>query len=383
LIAGLLGIIAAVSGSLAVTAELVHNAVDLVSAGGVLIGLKIAARKSKAFPCGLYKVENIVAAAVGVMIFLTAYEIAHSIFFGAVPQPRVDLWMLPAMAVTLAIPLIFSHLELRAARAVNSPALIAQAREYRIHTYTAGLALAALLSAWFRLPLDRFAALVIVAAVVKTGWELFADAIRVLLDASLDADSLNEVRRIILMDPAVTEVKWITGRNAGRFRFVEAGVALRVSELGMAEAAMQRIERSVRAGVPQIERALLHVEAGTASRTCYAVPLASLAGRISDHFGEAPYFAFVSVDCASGSVAEQRVLRNPHRLLEKGKGIQVAQWLAGQKADIVLVRVDLAGRGPSYVLRDAGIEVRRTGKRTLEEAFALLGGLNQAQPQSG
>jgi cation diffusion facilitator family transporter len=366
----LIGAIAAFSRSLAVTAELIHNAVDMVSAGAVLIGMKIATRKTKVFPYGLYKVENFVAAAVGGMIFFTAYEIAHSAFFGAAPQIRVDAWMLATLAVTLAIPLVFSHFELRAATAANSPALTAQAREFRIHAYTTGLAFLALLSAWFGLPLDRVAALVIVAVIVKTGWDLSADAVRVLLDASLDADILNEVRQIILADPAVAEVKWITGRNAGRFRFVEAGIGLRVTELGKAEAAMQRIEHNVRTAVPQIERALLHVEPRTPPQICYGVPLVDLAGTISEHFGEAPYFAFVAIDRATNSVAEQRVQPNPHQSLEKGKGIQVARWLAAKKADVVLTRADMTDRGPIYVLRDAGIEVQHTKEQTLAEAVS-------------
>ncbi len=219
----LLGIIAAFSGSLAVIAELIHNAVDLVAAGALLIGLKIAARKAEAFPYGLYKVGNLVAAAIGGMIFFTAYEIVHSVFFGTSLELRVDGWMFAALAVTLAIPLIFSHFELRAAIAMDSPALIAQAREFRIHAYTTGLAFAALLASWFGFAFDRAAALIIVAAVVKTGWDLFASALRVLLDASLDADRLNEIRQIVLADPAVAEVRWVTGRNAGRFRFRRSG----------------------------------------------------------------------------------------------------------------------------------------------------------------
>ena len=364
----LLGIIAAFSGSLAVIAELIHNAVDLVAAGAVLIGLKIAARKAEAFPYGLYKVENLVAAAIGGMIFFTAYEIVHSVFFGTSLELRVDGWMFAALAVTLAIPLIFSHFELRAAIAMDSPALIAQAREFRIHAYTTGLAFAALLASWFGFAFDRAAALIIVAAVVKTGWDLFASALRVLLDASLDADRLNEIRQIVLADPAVAEVKWVTGRNAGRFRFVEAGVALRGSDGGKAEAALERIEKSVRAAIPQIERVLLHLEARASAHTTYAIPLDSLSGTISGHFGEAAFFAFVTLDAAS-RVIEQRMQPNPHRSQDKGKGMKVAQWLAAQKPDIVLAKVDLTGRGPDYVFRDAGIEVQRTEKGSLTEVL--------------
>ncbi len=68
--------IAAASGSLAVAAEGVHNLVDLVAAVVVLAGLKLSQRKSKDFPYGLYKVENVVAVAIALLIFFTGYEIA-------------------------------------------------------------------------------------------------------------------------------------------------------------------------------------------------------------------------------------------------------------------------------------------------------------------
>lgn len=368
------GVVAAVSGSLAVRAELIHNLVDVASAGAVLAGLKIATRKSRDFPYGLYKVENLVAAAIAVMLFLTAYEVVRGAFLGTPSALTVDAWMLVSLVVTLAVPLAFSHFELRAARAARSPALIADAREYRMHAYTTGLALAALLSAWLDFPLDRPAALVIVAVVVHTGWELLRDALRVLLDASLGADTLDEMRRTIEADPAVAEVKWLTGRNAGRYRFAEAGVALRVASLSLAEAAVQRIEQNVRVAIPQIERLLLHIEARTSTRVRYAVPLADRSGTISEHFGDAPCFAFVTVDPASGLVEEQTVRVNPCRSEERAKGIRVAEWLASAKVDRILVAKDLEGKGPAYVFRDAAIEVARTDKKRLVELFPTHAG---------
>jgi hypothetical protein len=104
----------------------------------------------------------------------------------------------------------------------------------------------------------------------------------------------------------VAEVKWVTGRNAGRFRFVEAGVALRVATLDKAELVMRRIETSVRAALPHVERVLIHVEAPAAPYVRYVVPLAARDGKVSQHFGEAPFFALVAVgrsDVASKSSA--------------------------------------------------------------------------------
>jgi len=364
------GMIAAASGSLAVAAELIHNFVDLATAVVVVIGLKLAMRKAKVFPYGLYKIENLVAAGLAIMIFFTAYEVVRSVFSGAAPPPDVDLWMLASLIVTGAIPLVFSHFELRVARAANSPALMADAREYRVHAYTTGLAFAALLTAWFDLPFDRIAALVIVVAVAKTGWDLLVDALRVLLDASLDAKSLAEIRENIAADPAVAEIKWVTGRNAGRFRFVEAGVALRLADLEKAEAAVRRIEHAVRAAMPEIERVLLHVEPRISSQRQYAVPLADLSGSVSEHFGEAPYFGFVTANRISGAVEEQNVRANPFLAQERAKGIRVAEWLVKQKVDRVFVPKDIEGKGPAYVLHEAGVEIERTDLRTLAEILA-------------
>ncbi len=208
-----------------------------------------------------------------------------------------------------------------------------------------------------------------VSSVIKTGWDLSASALRVLLDASLDAERLNEIQQIILADPVVAEVKWVTGRNAGRFRFVEAGVALKIGGLEKAETVLARIEKTVRSAIPQVERVLLHLEARASAHEAYAIPLDSLCGTISEHFGEAAFFAIVTIDRASGAVLQELIKPNPHLSEGKGKGIKVAQWLVAQKPDIVLVKVDLSGRGADYVFRDAGIAVRRMEKGKLTEVL--------------
>ncbi len=365
--------IALASGSLAVEAELVHNLVDFLTAVAVLIGLKLSTRKSKTFPYGLYKLENVIAVGLALMVFLTAYEIARDALFAPPRQTTVDPWMLGGVVVAAAIPLVFSYLELRVGQEANSPSLIAQAKEYRTHVFTAGAVFAALLAQRFNWPLDRIVALVIVVAIAKTGWDLLADGMRVLLDASLDAETLRQVREIILAEPIVAEVRWVTGRNAGRFRFVEAEVALRVRDLEKAEAATRRVEAQIRQAVPYVERVLIHAEPLARTHLRYAVPLADAGGTISEHLGEAPYFALVTVRLADEAIEEQQILANPHQSEPKAKGIRVAEWLVAQKADVVLLKEDLSGKGPAYVFGDAGVEMRQTEATTLVEAWADAG----------
>jgi len=365
-------VIARASGSLAVEAEMVHNLVDLLTAVAVLIGLKLSTRKSKDFPYGLYKLENVVAVGLAVMIFFTAYEIAQDALLTSTRLATVDPWMLGGVAVAMAIPLVFSHFELRAGREANSPSLIADAKEYRAHVFTTGIVFAALLAQRFNFPLDRVAALVIVIAIAKTGWELLSDGMRVLLDASLDADTILQIRDIIAAEPTVAELKWATGRNAGRFRFVEAEVTLRVRELERAEATTRRIEERIREAVPYVDRVLTHAQPMERTHLRYAIPLDDTADALSEHFGEAPYFALLTLRLTDGAIEEQQIVANPHQAVEKAKGIQVAEWLVGQKVDVVLLRESLRGKGPVYVFGDAGVEMRETEAATLQEALTTL-----------
>ena len=365
--------IAQASGSLAVEAEMVHNMVDLLTAIGVLVGLKLSTRKSKDFPYGLYKLENVITVFLSLMTFLTAYEIARDALFAGGVQATVDAWMLVGVVIAAAIPLTFSVFELRAGQAANSPALIADAKEYRAHVFTTGVVLAALIGQWLDFPLDRVAALVIVVAIAKTGWELLSDGMRVLLDASLDANTLLRIREIIQAEPRVAELKWVTGRNAGRYRFVEGEVTIRGHDLKKAEAALQEIEAQIREEVPFVERVLIHAEPMARTHLRYALPLADPDGTLSQHFGEAPYFALVRVRLSDDVIEEQRVVSTPYQDVERARGIRVAEWLVEQKVDVTLIREELRGKGPVYVFGDAGIEMRRTDANTLTEALAQAG----------
>jgi cation diffusion facilitator family transporter len=361
--------IAAASGSLAVAAEMVHNLVDLVASVAVLAGVKISERESRAFPYGLYKVENVVAVGVAILILFTAYEIAKKALSAETSAATVNGWMLAGVALSAVIPLAFSFYEMRVGRQLNSPSLMADAQEYRVHVFSSGVVFLALIGQMIGAPLDRYAALVIVVLIAKTGWELLADGMRVLLDASLDAETMDHIRAIIEAEPTVTEIRWVVGRNAGRYRFVEADLALRVDDLEKAHAVSQRLERAIRDQVPHVERVLIHYEPQVRTHVRYAVPLADTQGTISEHFGESPYFALVTIRLADAHVERQEVLANPHQAVEKAKGIRVAEWLVGLKADTVLLREDVQGKGPAYVFADAGVDTWLTQATTLTEAI--------------
>lgn len=66
---------ATLSQSIALKAEAIHSLSDVVASLTVFGGLILAKRKSKKFPYGLYKVENLVSIIVALAIFFAGYEI--------------------------------------------------------------------------------------------------------------------------------------------------------------------------------------------------------------------------------------------------------------------------------------------------------------------
>ena len=61
LVTGLKYFLGVFSGSLALLADAVHSSADVVSSASIWGGIRLSRRKSKRFPYGLYKLENLVA----------------------------------------------------------------------------------------------------------------------------------------------------------------------------------------------------------------------------------------------------------------------------------------------------------------------------------
>jgi cation diffusion facilitator family transporter len=363
-------VMAYLSGSLALAAETVHNFVDLAASVAVLIGLKLAYRKSKSFPYGLYKVENVMAVLIAFFILFTGYEIIREAIFAYGRHVMVQPLILGGVAVAAIVPYLFGRYELRRGRVLNSPSLIAAGKEFQVHILSSGIVLVALVGQLLGLPLDRAMAVIIAGFVGWTGWNLLVDGMRVLLDASLDPEILNRAREIINAEPTVHDAKRVVGRSAGRYRFVEAEVTLKVAELEKAHDISTRIEEKIRAQIPYVEQVIIHYEPVVRSHLRYAIPLSNLVGSVNDEFGSAPYFALVTVRASDGLVEKVEILTNPYTALPKARGIRVAEWLVGNRADVVLTQEDLKSKGPGYALANSGVEVRLVKAGTLTEALS-------------
>ncbi len=348
------------SGSLALMAETAHNILDILASIFVLLGLWLSQRKQREFPYGLYKVENIVQALIAISIFFTGYEIAKDALFAPERTVTVEPVMLLGVAIAIAVPLLFSQYEMKVGRMINSPSLIADATEFRAHIFSSGLVFVAVAGQLMGIQLDRIAALLIVGWIVYEGWHTLVDAMRVLLDASVDQETLELVRRLILDHPEVEQIKSLRGRNSGRYRFLEAEICLHVAELEKAHAIANAIEREVKEEVPFVESILIHTEPCKPKTVRLAVPLADDRQTIVS-IGNAAYFAFYTIHRENHEVQEEGLKPNPFLGARQGRGIKVAQWLVREGIHAILLPADrIEQKGFLYVLQASGVQIFTT-----------------------
>ncbi len=365
--------LAALSGSLALAASATDSAVDVFASLAVLIGLLISKRKTKTFPFGLYKVENLVSIVIALLIFFAGYEIAKEALLAPATQVITEWWMLVGTGLTVLVPFLFGRYELSVGKATNSPSLVADAHHFQTDVLSAGIVFASIVVSALGWGIDRIGALLIVPFIAKSGWDLLADGMKVLLDASLDAETLTQVREIVESYPGVAQVRSVVGRNSGRYRFLQADIEVRTSDLQKAHRLSEQLEQAIRSEVSNVERVTIHYEPQVKTTYTYGVPLENASGVVSAHLGKAPYFALVELRSNDGALLRQEILANPHQELEKQKGIEVAKMLVDHGVDVLLVKDSLEGKGPSFVLADAGVETRLTDAETLNQILAELG----------
>ena len=362
--------LAVATGSLAIKADAIHSLSDIISSTIILIGIKISRRSSPAFPYGLYKLENLVALGTSLLIILAGYEILREVLSKTQPPLEAIPLAVSGIILTILITWFFSRYELRKGREVGSPSLIADAGHVWTDMLSSLVILCALIGNAIGYALDKYAALIVVAFIARSAFVIFLDAVRVLLDASLDYPTLNRIRDTVLADPRVVAVNNIWARNAGRYKFVELDLTFNVRDMEKGHGLSRELGNRIKKEIENVDRILIHYQPQARHQLTIGIPLMADRHNISDHFGEAPIFKLIIVQPKNGTVLEEHLLVNPFLQEEKGKGIKVARWLLQNRLDILVARQSQEGKGPGYVFGNAGVEVLLTTESEPDRALA-------------
>jgi len=369
------------SGSIALIADAIHSLTDLISSIAVFIGLKISDRKpTDEFPYGFYKAENIVSLFLALAILYAGYEIILTSVGSAVGAVILtDLpFALSVALVSMVSSLLLSNYKLKVGRAENSPSLIADGKHSRTDALSSTVVFAGILGNYLGFySLDSAAGILVALLIFRAGYGILKDSIKVLLDASIDYESLNRIREIASETHGVEKICSLSARSSGKFIFIEMDVGTNLTDLKRAHQLSDKIEERIKSEIKNVDRVLIHIEPEEREFTRYAVPCIEnngLLSKISRHFGEAEYFCIFDIRRVDNDLADMRFLKNPFATLEKRKGLKAAELLVENRIDKLITKDSIAQKSAFYVLDDAYVESGETDAGTIGEAIEKMGG---------
>ncbi len=249
------------SGSIAIKADALHSLIDVLSSLTIYAGIKISERKSKIFPYGLYKVENLASVITSLIIFFAAFEIIKEVFskeaIGVISN--IPIAFVGLMGVIISM-FLFSQYEIRLGKKIGSPSLIADAKHIKTDVLSSVGVLIGLVFGMFGLNIDRYVAIILVILISRMGITILIDSLKVLLDVSISKDTLDQITKIFSSFPSVEKVIRLTGRYSGRYKFVEAEVIMNAETFQEAHELSSAIEEEVYDSFPEVDKILIHYE---------------------------------------------------------------------------------------------------------------------------
>ena len=351
---GLAGVFA---NSTALISDAIHSATDVLASGAAYVGLWVAGKRHPSFPYGLYKAETVATLVISMAVLLAAYEIGRSAILGPDRIPDVSL-AFPVAAGSLVVSWLFGFFQLRAGRRLNSPALIADARDYLADSLSTGVVLLGLIGAHYGYALDRWAAAVVSIFVFRSGGQLLIMALKDLLDASIDRDTERAIIKLVESHPLISKVKRCLSRTAGGRFIVDLDVVIRTKSYEIADRVSDRLEEDILSQFPRVVMSRIRPHYGHSPMLNSVMPVTSPEGKMAENIAKAPWFLIETKDRETGKVQKREFIENPYWSEERKRGYLVGKWLLSLKLDQITVASKREGTAIA-LLKEAGVEIIR------------------------
>ncbi|MVT00468.1 cation diffusion facilitator family transporter [Devosia marina] len=254
------------TGSIALYSDALESIVNVVTAMGALIAVRLAQRPADAsLPYGYHKAEYFSAVLVGVMIIVAAILILREAIMGflAPEMPTAPMQGLAISGVATAINLVWAFVLLRQGNAAKSPAIAADGKHLMtdvISTFgvLAGLALV-YATGWAQL--DAVLAALVALNILWSGWGVIRDSVGGLMDVAVPGETQKTIREVIATsaDGAI-EAHDIRTRQAGKMTFIDFHLVVPgAMSVDDAHGICDRIEGQLRKAVRDVQ-ITIHVE---------------------------------------------------------------------------------------------------------------------------
>lgn len=212
----------------ALIADGFHSLSDLLSDGLVYYASHHGSQEAdEEHPYGHARFETLATVILGALLIAVAGGIiwdAMSRFFNDQTVSHGGLIIVVAGASILSKEVMY-HLTMRTAKATKSELLKANAWHHRSDAVSSLVVLigVGLELSGFRY-FDSIAALIVGLMVIKIGFDLVSDASKELVDTALDADRIEEIKRVIMSIEGVQELHFLRTRKMGAEALVDVHI---------------------------------------------------------------------------------------------------------------------------------------------------------------
>lgn len=258
-------IVADLSGSVGILAEVVNSAADLM--GSVVAFFSIRASDEPPDDLHAYghgKIENLSGALTAALVIAGGlYAIYEAVNHLLHPVPPTLLgWAMATMLVSAVVNVVVSRHLLRVGRETDSPAVAADGHHLLTDVMTSlGVLLGLILvrvtgQPWW----DAVAALIVSLLILRVGMTLAREALSTLADAALPPEEEKTLEEALLSHPAVLSFHKLRTRKSGGQRHIDVHVQL-ADTLSFVEAHQitEDIEDNLRAVLPNLHP-IIHPE---------------------------------------------------------------------------------------------------------------------------
>ncbi|NPA87980.1 cation diffusion facilitator family transporter [Caminibacter pacificus] len=241
------------SGSVAVIASALDSILDMV----ISIFNNIAVRVSESKPdhkfnYGKGKIEGLAALFEGLFIsasglFIIYEGIRKIIHHEAITEINISIYvMLFSMLATLALVLFLAYV----VKKTNHLVIKSDLLHYKTDLLTNGAVLVSLivvkLTGWYYI--DFILSILIGIYIIKEASEIVKEGFEILLDVSLDFETVEKIKEIIKKEPLVLDYHCLRTRKAGNRNFVDVHLVLTPDmKLKLAHTIIENVEDKIRA----------------------------------------------------------------------------------------------------------------------------------------
>ncbi|NEI06119.1 cation diffusion facilitator family transporter [Rhizobium leguminosarum] len=256
-------VVVAISGSVALLADTIHNVADATTAIPLWIAFVLARRKpSRTFTYGLGRVEDLAGITIVIIILFSALVAGYEAIDRLIhPQPVSNLgWLIAAGIIGFAGNEAVAVFRIRVGREINSAALIADGFHARTDGLTSLAVVAGAIGVWLGFPLaDPIVGLLITIAIFGIVWQSAISVLTRMLDG-VEPGIVDEINHAAAHVKGIENVAEAKARWLGHKLHVDVAVVIDESVL-LAEANVitSKLEDELFAHIPALAVATVRI----------------------------------------------------------------------------------------------------------------------------